>query len=355
MVLILILSIIGFSFARNEKQSSDTCNILFLGNSYFVYNSFPDLVENLALASDKLVHIDHYMQGGYSLHNQVNSSAANEKINSKNWNFVVVIGSSASIAYPDNFYEEPVYQALIDLKNIIHNNNESTKLVYCLPWAYEDGMIWYGWPDDYSIMQTQIYENTLEYSAALDFTVAPVGWAWNTVLEEEDFPLHYLHLPDWSHPRLSGSYLAACAVYSTIYLETTVGNSYDAGLTEEDALNFQTVASSIVLDYLDLWNITSINQNPEVFTNSTDIYLHQNSPNPFSSSTQIKFDIKKKSKIEICVYNELGKKQLCLLNEEKLPGNYTVTIKSDQLRSGIYYYQISNGQYSQVRKMILLR
>jgi hypothetical protein len=112
-----------------------------------------------------------------------------------------------------------------------------------------------GWTDTYSDMQLEIYNNTLLWADSLDFVVTPVGWAWNKVLTEKNFPLHYLHMSDWNHPSLKGSYLMACTIYSTIFKESTELISYYGGLSNNEANYFQEVASDIVLNNLVKWNI----------------------------------------------------------------------------------------------------
>ena len=80
-----------------------------------------------------------------------------------------------------------------------------------MAWAFEDGMTWYqDWTDTYEDMQLKIYDTVLEYAEEIGFMIAPVGWSWYKVLEELDYPLHYLHMGDWNHPSLKGSYLMAC-------------------------------------------------------------------------------------------------------------------------------------------------
>ena len=89
-------------------------------------------------------------------------------------------------------------------------------MVFCLPWAFEDGMTWVqGWTDTYEDMQIEIYENTLEYSNNLDFVISPVGWAWYKVLKEKNYPLHYLHMSDWkAHRSLHGG-IGLAAVFES--------------------------------------------------------------------------------------------------------------------------------------------
>ncbi len=56
-------------------------------------------------------------------------------------------------AYPDSFTTHPVYPALVTLQNKVYETCESTKMAFCMPWAFEDGMTWYGWPDTYADME----------------------------------------------------------------------------------------------------------------------------------------------------------------------------------------------------------
>ncbi len=95
---------------------------------------------------------------------------------------------------------------------------------------------------------------TLERRKEIGFLVAPVGWAWRTVISEHP-ALHYLFLSDYNHPSLRGSYLTACVLYVSVFKESVVGNGYHGGVPEEEAEYFQRVASRTVLDNLQLWNI----------------------------------------------------------------------------------------------------
>ena len=55
------------------------------------------------------------------------------------------------------------------------------------------------------------------------------------------------------------------------------------------------------------------------------------------------------------MYDVLGNEIVTLVNEEKYAGNYSVDFKADALPSGIYFYKLTAGSFSDTRKMILLR
>ncbi|MDR3610380.1 MAG: T9SS type A sorting domain-containing protein [Ignavibacteriaceae bacterium] len=83
--------------------------------------------------------------------------------------------------------------------------------------------------------------------------------------------------------------------------------------------------------------------------------LSQNYPNPFNPSTKINYSIAKKSFVTLKIYNILGKEMTTLINGEKDPGNYNITFNAGKLATGVYLYRLSTGDYSSVKKMILMK
>ena len=86
-----------------------------------------------------------------------------------------------------------------------------------------------------------------------------------------------------------------------------------------------------------------------------DFALFQNYPNPFNPSTTITYDIPKRSHILITIYDVLGRNVRTLVNEEKPAGSYDVIFDASNLPSGLYFYRISAGAFSQVKKMAVIK
>jgi len=86
-----------------------------------------------------------------------------------------------------------------------------------------------------------------------------------------------------------------------------------------------------------------------------DFTLAQNYPNPFNPSTVISYSLPSASNIKLLVYNTLGQTVKLLENEFKQPGNYSVCFNASDLPSGIYCYKLEAGQFSQIKKMILIK
>jgi hypothetical protein len=83
--------------------------------------------------------------------------------------------------------------------------------------------------------------------------------------------------------------------------------------------------------------------------------LHQNYPNPFNPRTTIRFDILKAGDVELNIYNPLGQRVATLVNERLAPGAYQFDWNASILASGVYLYQLKTAEFTQVRKMILMK
>lgn len=87
-----------------------------------------------------------------------------------------------------------------------------------------------------------------------------------------------------------------------------------------------------------------------------DFYkLEQNFPNPFNPSTNIGYQITKNSYVTLKVYNTLGREIETLVNENQLAGTFEVTFNASKYPSGIYYYRIKTDNFSDTRKMVLVK
>jgi len=105
------------------------------------------------------------------------------------------------------------------------------------------------------------------------------------------------------------------------------------------------------------------NQMPQEFL------LYQNYPNPFNPTTKIKFSLPLASEergilpaerhggevVSLKVYDILGNEIATLINEVKPAGEYEIEFNAKNLSSGMYFYKLKAGNYSQTRKMMLLK
>ena len=355
--LIISMIVIGLNFnhlSAQPENNQDSCEILLIGSSYFNYNNLADIIKNLADSSDIEIYIEMYGANGMYLSDHASSTYTEAKINERDWDYVVLQGVGVLVAYPEHFTDHPVYPALETLRDKIYANCESTHMMYCLPWAFEDGMTWYqNWTDTYEDMQIHIYNNTLQYSQEIGFEIAPVGWAWYGVLNEYSYPLHYLHMSDWNHPSFNGSYLMACVIYSSMFQESTVGNLYYGGIQQDTAAFFQTVASDTVLNNLELWNIIPMVSVEERHLTQSNIHLAQNHPNPFNTTTTIKYFLPEKLHVKLEILDSTGRIVTILIDEQKLPGDYEVQFEANGLSCGTYLCRLITESQSRTIVIVL--
>lgn len=87
----------------------------------------------------------------------------------------------------------------------------------------------------------------------------------------------------------------------------------------------------------------------------TEYTLNQNYPNPFNPTTAISYAIPKADFVTLKIYDMLGNEVAVLVNEERPVGTHTLEFNSSGIASGTYFYRIIAGEFTETRKMILLK
>ncbi len=83
--------------------------------------------------------------------------------------------------------------------------------------------------------------------------------------------------------------------------------------------------------------------------------LYQNFPNPFNPSTTINFDIIKSGDVKIVIYDILGREVKTIVNEYAEPGKYKVVFNADNFASGLYFYKITTNEFTDVKKLLIVK
>jgi PKD repeat protein len=239
---------------------SQQTKVLFIGNSYTYVNDLPQLLKNLALSFGDTIYTDQYTPGGYQFNQHAVDATTLSKIASLNWDYVVLQEQSQKPSFPPTQVQSDVYPYATILNNAIKTNSACTETVFYMTWGRKNGdasnCSFYPPLCTYEGMQQRLRESYMEMSATNLATTSPVGVAWKNF--RDTYPTVELYSADESHPSLHGSYLAACVFYATLYQKSSIGSSYiPAGISANDALNIQTIATNTVLDSLDLWRINA--------------------------------------------------------------------------------------------------
>ncbi|MBE2227948.1 MAG: agmatine deiminase family protein [Ignavibacteria bacterium] len=83
--------------------------------------------------------------------------------------------------------------------------------------------------------------------------------------------------------------------------------------------------------------------------------LHQNYPNPFNPVTKIKFDIAKNTNVKLRIFDVTGREVLKITDAYMTAGSYSYQWNASQFASGIYFYRLDAGEYSEIKKMVLVK
>jgi spore germination protein YaaH len=83
--------------------------------------------------------------------------------------------------------------------------------------------------------------------------------------------------------------------------------------------------------------------------------LEQNYPNPFNNSTVIEYHLPENSHVKITLYDVLGRVVKVLLDERKNPGWHRLYFSADGLPSGVYFYKLQADNFTDVKKMVIVR
>lgn len=343
---LLLLLIIGFFIF--PSSSTVPLRILFVGNSLTSYNDLPGMFEKFAQEGGKNVSVDQAIFPGQALRHYAYSSELKNKINSNNWD-IVVLQSDDIAAFPD-MYEIEI-NTLKKIEGIVYENNPNTQIIYEMIWGIKGGVNIQG-EGYYSYQEyfEKIYTGTLHFADEMDYKIAPVGKAWNTSIFEQD-SIEFFHA-DRAHPALPGSYLGACVFYATIFQEEIKDFNYAGDLDKDDAIYLQKVASETVMKSLSTWNLVTTNEPVLKKQNSTQVLVY---PNPVCDFLHFRFKQKKPDTAVVNIFNVKGQ---CIhtinykannIGEQIIKWNCR-TANGSKVNPGHYFYQFVTGQISECGK-----
>ncbi|MBN8570423.1 MAG: T9SS type A sorting domain-containing protein [Ignavibacteria bacterium] len=137
----------------------------------------------------------------------------------------------------------------------------------------------------------------------------------------------------WSRQPVQGEY----SLFSIHFFD-----AYNGGMTGDYGAIYHTINGGVAVN-----NISTIVPDKN--------YLYKNYPNPFNPSTTIKFDVNKFSYVKLVIVDALGREVETIVNENLNEGTYTVNWNGMNKASGIYFYTLKTGDFTETRKMMLMK
>jgi hypothetical protein len=226
------------------SPASAAVRILFVGNSLVFVNDIPRLVSDLARSRGHAVECDSYSPGGYSLARHAADQNLVQRIKKGGWDLVVLQEQSQLPSFSEEQVGRDVYPYAKHLCWLIRRYNPQARIVFYMTMAHKNGdpenAKAFPWLATYEGTQERINSSYEEMARQNEGLVAPVGRAWELLRRAE--PSLELY-GDEVHPNLTGSYLAACVLYATMFNESPEGLRHPSAISDPLAARLQKQAS----------------------------------------------------------------------------------------------------------------
>lgn len=272
---------IAFVLMSSMVYSQLTRKVLFLGNSYTYVNDLPQIISELATSTGDVLIYDSNLIGGYTLLDHSTNTISQNKILSNDWDYIVLQEQSQTPAFinPTAFMD-----GFSSLNTFISQNKPCAQIASFMTWGYENGDAQNCASNPtvctYDGMQNILRDRYLEFSDLYESEVTPVGVVWKYI--RENHPAISLYQSDGSHPSLSGSYIAACCFYTSLFRKDPTLITNNLGLDATTASIIRNATKSLVFDQMLNWYIGRYIPNSnfyyEIGSGSNEIIINNNSP-----------------------------------------------------------------------------
>lgn len=184
--------------------------------------------------------------------------------------------------------------------------------------------------------------------------LAPVGLSWTSISQSIQFRWRSngeMDLLGYNIYRKSPSGTTFQRLNAVPFGDTTYTDAAQVYaryyVTAIDSTNNESASS----DTITIPPVLTVDQDVSPF----GFVLHQNYPNPFNPNTTIRYEIPARSRVELKVFDVLGREVATLVSEEKGPGTYVAIWKAGGMASGVYLYRLKAGGMEQAMRLVLLR
>jgi hypothetical protein len=231
-------------------------------------------------------------------------------------------------------------------------------------WAQRNGSLPLANNEIYAMHRTQGTSNrfyaALNVGGAYFTTNAGQTWTADTAGQQGVSFNTMFSFGDLNQPSLVGGALGSAEGgvfvkgtgnwFRTILTGRSIATIIASNLPTEGFCFIATGANSIYSDF-----VLRLNTNTEPAAKPREYRLSQNYPNPFNPSTGIRYEVSGTSDVRLEVFDMLGRKVATLVDERKTAGAYQVNFNAANLASGIYFYRLRAGAFSETKKMMLVK
>jgi hypothetical protein len=171
--------------------------------------------------------------------------------------------------------------------------------------------------------------------------VYPLTISWN--IKDANATNYRLHVPGEGKPQ---EILMVGTGSTTVYKQNNGNNVIHIESESSQPCDPMETKSARIENYE---TIPALQQKPKEFA------LSQNIPNPFNPTTEIRYQIPEDVHVTLKVYDVLGQDVMTLVDDDQAAGYKVVTLDGTKLSSGMYFYRIQAGNFTESRKLLLLK
>ncbi len=252
------------SFLRTfptQPSIADSINVLLIGNSLSGWGDVHTHYLKMIEADERKAIFEYSIIDGTSLLSHLDEySETKKKIGEGDWDYVILQEAQWALPFPQSEGRARSIEGYAAMREAVHAYNPRTRLVMFLDWMNLDSIevIEIATGDTITLsrhqFQDMMTEAALDLADSLKFMVAPIGEAWQRVMDERP-DINMMHR-DEVHPNDVGGYLQACVYYATIFKKSPERvRYYCPGIPEEDSRYLQSIAAETVLTQKKRWRI----------------------------------------------------------------------------------------------------
>lgn len=235
--------------ASSNVLAQQTKRALFLGNSYTAANNLPSTLAAIAETEGHALIFSSNTPGGYTFEGHSSNANSLSLMESDNWDFVVLQEQSQMPAFPDAQVATQTLPFASQLCDSIRSKAPCALPLFYMTWGRENGdqdnCAFFPPICTYEGMQALLSERYLQMAEDNAAACSPVGEVWRTI--KLNYPEIDLYSGDGSHPTVTGTYLAACTFFVSMYHESLEQASEPASVSAAHAEIIRATVNDIIL------------------------------------------------------------------------------------------------------------
>ncbi|MFM2386327.1 MAG: hypothetical protein RL660_1084 [Bacteroidota bacterium] len=251
-----LLAVFSLLAICTTQVSARTYKVLFIGNSYCAVNDLPGMLRDMSNSMGDSMQVTSVTPGGYTLNGHWTNTASLAAIATPGWDFVIIQAQSQEPSFSPGQVAANTMPYAKSLDSFVKASNSCAEVLYYMTWGRK-----YGDPvncPNYSVlctydgMQTRLRDSYVQMANDNNSSVCPAGQVWRSI-RQQDSTIE-LYQSDLSHPSVTGTYVVACAFYTSIYHKALSASSFvPSGVTAANATLIRNTAYAIVMDSIETW------------------------------------------------------------------------------------------------------